>query len=85
MKNLKMTIAAIALASVSFGSFAAELVNAQPADLQKAGVVTVSGASDLSSLENKLAAKADAAGAKAFTITSTSGNNLMHATAVIYK
>lgn len=49
MKNLKMTIAAIALASVSFGSFAAELVNAQPADLQKAGVVTVSGASDLSS------------------------------------
>ncbi len=35
MKNLKMTIAAIALASVSFGSFAAELVNAQPADLQK--------------------------------------------------
>lgn len=35
MKNLKMTLAAIALASVSFGSFAAELVNTQPADLQK--------------------------------------------------
>ncbi|MNS87675.1 Multiple stress resistance protein BhsA precursor [compost metagenome] len=69
MKNLKITIAAIALATASFGSFAADLVNAQPADLQKAGVVTVSGASDLTSLENKLAAKADEAGAKSFQIS----------------
>ncbi len=66
MKNLKMTLAAIALASVSFGSFAADLVSSQPADLQQSGVITVSGASDLTSLENKLAAKADAAGAKSF-------------------
>jgi len=49
------------------------------------GVIVASGATDLSSLKSQLAAKADAAGAKAFTITSTSGNNLMHATAVIYK
>lgn len=84
MKNLKMTIAAIALASVSFGSFAADLVNAQPADLQKAGVVTVSGASDLTSLENKLAAKADEAGAKSFQIISTTGDNKLHGTAIIY-
>ena len=81
MKNLKITIAAIALATASFGSFAADLVNAQPADLQKAGV---SGASDLTSLENKLAAKADEAGAKSFQIISTTGDNKLHGTAIIY-
>lgn len=85
MKNLKMIVAAIALASVSFGSFAAELVNSQPADVQKAGVISVSGASDLTSLENKLSAKADQAGAKSFQITSTTGNNKLHGTAIIYK
>jgi len=84
MKNLKMTLAAIALASVSFGSFAAELVNTQPADLQKTGVITVSGASALTSLENKLAAKADEAGAKSFQIISTAGDNKLHGTAIIY-
>ncbi|WP_434462632.1 multiple stress resistance protein BhsA [Serratia plymuthica] len=84
MKNLKMTLVAIALASVSFGSFAAELVNTQPADLQKTGVITVSGASDLTSLENKLAAKADEAGAKSFQIISTAGDNKLHGTAIIY-
>lgn len=84
MKNLKITLAAIALASVSFGSFAAELVNTQPADLQKTGVITVSGASDLTSLENKLAAKADEAGAKSFQIISTAGDNKLHGTAIIY-
>ena len=84
MKTLKMTLAAIALASVSFGSFAAELVNTQPADLQKTGVITVSGASDLTSLENKLAAKADEAGAKSFQIISTAGDNKLHGTAIIY-
>lgn len=84
MKNLKMTLAAIALASVSFGSFAAELVNTQPADLQKTGVITVSDASDLTSLENKLAAKADEAGAKSFQIISATGDNKLHGTAIIY-
>ncbi len=84
MKNLKMTLAAIALASVSFGSFAADLVSSQPADLQRSGVITVSGASDLTSLENKLAAKADAAGAKSFQIIATTGSNKLHGTAIIY-
>ncbi|WP_447871118.1 multiple stress resistance protein BhsA [Serratia fonticola] len=84
MKNLKMTLAAIALASASFGSFAAELVSSQPADLQQSGVITVSGASDLTSLENKLAAKADAAGAKSFQIIATTGSNKLHGTAIIY-
>lgn len=84
MKTLKMTIAAIALASVSFGSLAAELVSSQPVDLQKSGVISVSGASDLTSLENRLAAKADAAGAKSFQIIATAGSNKLHGTAIIY-
>lgn len=84
MKNLKMTVAALALASVSFGSFAAELVNSQPVELQKSGVITVNGASSLTSLENKLAAKAEEAGAKSFQIISTTGNNKLHGTAIIY-
>lgn len=85
MKNLKMTLAALALASVSFGSFAADLVSSQPADQQKAGVITVSGASDITSLEAGLAAKADAAGAKSFQIVGAGGNNQLHGTALIYK
>jgi multiple stress resistance protein BhsA len=85
MKNIKTFAVAIALTAVSFTSFAAEHVSAQDAvKFEKAGVITASGATDLSSLKAQLSAKADAAGAKAFTITSTSGNNLMHATAVIY-
>lgn len=86
MKTIKTFAAAIALATISFTTFAAEHVSAQDAaQFEKAGVIVASGATDLSSLKSQLAAKADAAGAKAFTITSTSGNNLMHATAVIYK
>jgi multiple stress resistance protein BhsA len=85
MKNLKMTLAALALASVSFGSFAADLVHNQPANQQESGVITVSGASDLSSLEASLAAKADAAGAKSFRIIGAGGNNQLHGTAVIYQ
>jgi multiple stress resistance protein BhsA len=86
MKTIKTFAAAIAMATVSFTTFAAEHVSAQDAaQFEKAGVIVASGATDLSSLKSQLAAKADAAGAKAFTITSTSGNNLMHATAVIYK
>lgn len=85
MKNIKNFVAVIALSTLSFGSFAAEYVNRQDAaQLEQVGVITVSGATDLSSLKAQLAEKADAVGAKAFTITSTTGNNLMHGTAVIY-
>ncbi|CNH84804.1 Multiple stress resistance protein BhsA precursor [Yersinia massiliensis] len=85
MKSIKNFVAVIALFTLSFGSFAAEYVSSQDAaKLEQAGVITVSGATDLSSLKAKLAEKADAAGAKSFTITSVTGNNLMHGSAVIY-
>ncbi|HEN3489091.1 TPA: YdgH/BhsA/McbA-like domain containing protein [Yersinia enterocolitica] len=85
MKNIKNFVAVIVLSTLSFGSFAAEYVSSQDAaKLEQVGVISVSGVTDLSSLKAQLAEKADAAGAKAFTITSATGNNLMHGTAVIY-
>ncbi|MEM6049823.1 YdgH/BhsA/McbA-like domain containing protein [Erwinia sp. P7711] len=84
MKTMKMTLAALALTSLSFASFAAESVNQEPMNQQQVGVVSATG-SNLSSLESQLATKADAAGAKSFRITSTTGNNRMHATAEIYQ
>lgn len=85
MKNIKMALAAIALTSVSFAGFAADLVSNEPAQQQQVGVISASGATNLSSLEAKLSAKADQAGAKSFRITSASGDNKMNGTAVIYQ
>ncbi|MDW8848273.1 YdgH/BhsA/McbA-like domain containing protein [Erwinia sp. MMLR14_017] len=84
MKTMKMTLAALALTSLSFAGFAADSVNQEPMNQQQVGVVSATG-SNLSSLESQLATKADAAGAKSFRITSTTGNNRMHATAEIYQ
>ncbi len=84
MKSIKLTLAAVALSSIAFGSIAAELVNEAPLNQQKVGVISASGSTNLSSLENQLAEKASAAGAKSFRITSTSGNNKLNGTAVIY-
>lgn len=86
MKTSKLTIAALMMSSLSFGAFAAQEVsnNAAPQG-EKIGVVSASGAYTLSELESELAAKADAAGASSFKITSASGYNLMHGTAEIYK
>lgn len=84
MKSIKMTLAAVALSSIAFGSMAADLVNQAPLNQQQIGVISASGSSNLTSLENQLSEKANAAGAKSFRITSTSGNNKLNGTAVIY-
>ncbi|MDF7652068.1 multiple stress resistance protein BhsA [Candidatus Pantoea formicae] len=84
MKSIKMTLAAVALSSIAFGSMAAELVNQAPLNQQQIGVISASGSTNLTSLENQLSEKANAAGAKSFRITSTSGNNKLNGTAVIY-
>lgn len=84
MNSTKMILLAMALSTVSLSGLAAEGVDNPPTQQQEVGVVSASG-SDLSTLESHLAAKADAAGAKSFRITSTSGNNRMHGTAVIYQ
>ncbi|MBP2171493.1 multiple stress resistance protein BhsA [Erwinia toletana] len=84
MKNIKYAVAALVLSTVSFAGVAAQQVDISPADQQKVGVVSATGSSNLTSLESQLSAKAEAAGAKSFRITSTSGQNKLHGTAVIY-
>ncbi|MCT4717381.1 multiple stress resistance protein BhsA [Enterobacteriaceae bacterium H18W14] len=85
MKNVKTLIAAALLSSVSFASLAAVEVQATPADQQKVGTISANAGTNLGSLEDQLAAKADAMGAKSFRITSVTGPNTLHGTAVIYK
>ncbi|MCC3720200.1 multiple stress resistance protein BhsA [Rouxiella badensis] len=85
MKSIKYFAVAAALSFASFATFAAQEVS-QPADgAQKIGVVTASGATTLDSLNNDLANQAKQAGASSYRITSVTGNNLMSASAVLYK
>ncbi|WP_151995506.1 multiple stress resistance protein BhsA [Buttiauxella massiliensis] len=85
MKNVKTLIVAAVLSSLSFASFAAVEVQATPAGQQKVGTVTATAGTNLDSLEAELAAKADKMGASSFRITSVTGPNTLHGTAVIYK
>jgi hypothetical protein len=86
MKNIKYFAAAAAIAMTSFATFAAESVDLQQAtSLSASGVVSAGHATTLSSLEAKLAAKAEAQGASSYRIISAGGNNMLSGTAVIYK
>lgn len=85
MKNIKLAVAAVILGSLSFGSMAADLVSSAPDNQQKIGVISATGSTtNLASLESQLSEKAQLAGAKSFLITSTSGQNNLHGTAIIY-
>ncbi|WP_313079710.1 DUF1471 family protein YbiJ [Atlantibacter sp.] len=86
MKTTKYAAAALILSTLSFGAFAAQSIN--PTDtsgLNKIGVVSADGATTLDGLEAKLAAKAEAAGATSYAITSANTNNKISGTATIYK
>ncbi|SUG69750.1 outer membrane protein [Salmonella enterica subsp. enterica] len=85
MKNVKNLIAAAVLSSLSFASFAAVEVQATPEGQQKFGTISANGGTNLGSLEDQLAQKAEEMGAKSFRITSVTGPNTLHGTAVIYK
>ncbi|MGL5698061.1 MAG: DUF1471 family protein YbiJ [Kluyvera sp.] len=86
MKNIKYTVAAIALSALSFGAFAAQPVTqAQAQKMNEIGTVSVDGASTLDGMEAQLAQKAADAGASGYTITSANTNNKVSGTAVIYK
>ncbi|CAI0714624.1 Multiple stress resistance protein BhsA precursor [Serratia grimesii] len=84
MKTIKYVMAAFILAAVSTSSFAANSVNSGEG-LTKIGVVSAGGALTLSSLENKLAKKADQAGASSYRIIAASGGDKLHGVAVIYQ
>ncbi|MDK1227629.1 multiple stress resistance protein BhsA [Cronobacter turicensis] len=85
MKNVKALLAAVVMSSLSFASVAAVQVQSTPAGQQKAGTVSATAGTNLSSLEAELSQKADEMGAKSFRITSANGPNNLHGTAVIYK
>jgi len=63
MKNITMTLAAIALATVSFSTLAATEVQSAPAGQQSIGMVSASSNAAMSGLQSELNAKAAQAGA----------------------
>lgn len=85
MKNIKSLFAVAVLSSLSFASLAAVEVQSAPVGQQKAGTIAASAGTNLNSVEQELAQKADAMGAKSFRITSVTGSDTLHGTAVIYK
>lgn len=86
MKSIKYIVPALALSFVSFASIAATQIQHTPSTgLNEIGVVSASSAGTLTDLESALAKKAEDAGATSFLITSATGNNKLHGTAVIYR
>ena len=79
MKNVKNLIAAAILSSMAVE------VQSTPEGQQKVGTISANAGTNLGSLEEQLAQKADEMGAKSFRITSVTGPNTLHGTAVIYK
>jgi len=85
MKSINMMVVAAVLSGLSFASVAAQQVSSTPLDQQKFGVISATGSTNLLSLEQQLSEKASDAGAKSFRITSPSGSNNLHGTAVLYR
>ncbi|UXY09231.1 DUF1471 domain-containing protein [Kosakonia sp. ML.JS2a] len=85
MTNVKAFFAAAVLSSLSFASMAAVEVQSAPAGQQEVATVGVTASTNLSSVEDKLAQKAEQMGAKSFRITSVTGSDNLHGTAVLYK
>lgn len=86
--NVKSSLAVFAaVASLSFGAFAAQPINnSQAANMQSIGTITVSGTSAApSDIRDALSAKADKMGASAFRVVELREEGNYHATAEIYK
>ncbi|MGP9437003.1 multiple stress resistance protein BhsA [Ewingella sp. AOP8-B2-18] len=86
MKNVTKALAVIVLTAASFATIAATEVNAVPVKEQSIGVINASAVgTNLSDLQDKLAAKANEHGATSYRIISADGDNYLHGTAEIYK
>lgn len=89
MKTVNTLAIAAVLSSLSFASFAAvevqSTLQSTPAGQHKVGTISASAGTNLGSLEDQLAQKADEMGATSYRITSVTGPNTLHGTAVIYK
>ena len=80
MKNIKYFAVVMTLAA-SFSTFAA---STQSVESQKIGTVSVTGASNIDSLQAQLQAKAEQAGAKSIRIISAGGDNKVFGVAEMY-
>ncbi|HCP9876717.1 DUF1471 family periplasmic protein McbA [Escherichia coli] len=86
MKKCLTLLIATVLSGISLTAYAAQpMSNLDSGQLRPAGTVSVTGASNLSDLEDKLAEKAREQGAKGYVINSAGGNDQMFGTATIYK
>ena len=86
-KYLTLVVIAAALTTASYSAMAVQSLtqSTDTSQLQPAGTVSVSRASNLDDLQNKLAEKARQEGAKGFVVNSAGGDNHMYGTATIYK
>lgn len=86
-KYLTLVVLAGAQATASFSAMAVQSLtdNTDTSQLKPAGTVSVSRASNLDDLQNKLAEKARQEGAKGFVVNAAGGDNHMYGTATIYK
>ncbi|HAI04601.1 MAG TPA: hypothetical protein DCM39_02310 [Pantoea sp.] len=78
MKSISMMVVATLLGSHSFASVPAQQVTQSPLDQQNIGVISATGNTNLSSLEQQLSVRASDVGAMSFRITSTPGYNNLH-------
>lgn len=87
MKRSMTLAVAGALAAASFSAWSVQSLNenSDTSQLRAAGTVSVSRASNLDDLQDKLAEKARQEGAKGFVVNSAGGDNHMYGTATIYK
>ncbi|MEG5812833.1 DUF1471 family periplasmic protein McbA [Enterobacter hormaechei] len=87
MKKYLTFIIAGALAGASFSAWSVQPLtdSNDTSQLRAAGTVSVSRASNLDELQDKLAEKARQEGAKGFVVNAAGGDNHMYGTATIYK
>lgn len=86
MKKLTKAFVVIALTAASFATVAATEVSAVAVKGQSIGVINASSVgTNLSDLQDKLAAKATEHGATSYRIISAGGDNHLYGTAEIYQ
>ena len=87
MKNIIATLiatAALSISTLAFAGQAMEVNRTAAASLESTGSVSVSGFTSPEDLNAALAAKATAAGASHYRITSVTGDNKISGTATLY-
>ncbi|RAU35445.1 DUF1471 family periplasmic protein McbA [Enterobacter sp. ECC-175] len=86
-KYLTLAVLAGTLATASFSALSVESLttSTDTGQLRPAGTVSVSRASNLDDLQDKLAEKAREQGAKGYVVNAAGGDNHMYGTATIYK